>query len=255
MRLHDLLDYPGRERPDAEFAVHGARRLTYGEALAQANRVANALVEAGLGVGDRAAILSKNSIDYAIGYFGASKAGVVLVPLNYRLAPPEWTFIINDAQARMLLAAPEYVEALERIRPELATVKHCIALGETRTPGWAPYPEWTAPQATRAPDRDIRKEHDVYQMYTSGTTGRPKGAVLTHAAVTSNMVQASMGTKAEAGDRVLIVAPMYHAAAAVTAFCAVYWGGSSTSRPTSFRLTWCGPSARSASRRPPWCPP
>jgi acyl-CoA synthetase (AMP-forming)/AMP-acid ligase II len=226
MRLHDLLDYHGRERPHDEFGVHGSRRLTYGEALAEANRVAHAFARAGLAIGERVALLGKNSIDYAIAYFGASKAGVVLVPLNYRLAPAEWAFIVDDAQARMLLAAPEYVEVAEGIRGDLTTVKHCVAMGETRAAGWEPYRAWTAQQPVKAPDRLITRDHDVYQMYTSGTTGRPKGAVLTHGAVTSNIVQACMASRVEAGERFLIVAPMYHAAAAVTAFCAVYWGAS-----------------------------
>ena len=114
MRLHDFLDYWARERPNAEFAVHGRRRLTYGEALAQANRLAHACIDAGLQIGDRVAVLAKNSLEYALLYYGASKAGVVPVPLNYRLSPPEWRYIITDAQAKLLIAAREYVAAVHR---------------------------------------------------------------------------------------------------------------------------------------------
>ena len=100
MRLHDYLhictstrastrNFHAREHPDAEFAVMGARRLTYAEAAGEAHRVANALASAGLQPGDRVAILSQNSIEYAVFYYGASECGVVPVPLNYRLAPPE----------------------------------------------------------------------------------------------------------------------------------------------------------------------
>ncbi|MGE5305074.1 MAG: AMP-binding protein, partial [Alphaproteobacteria bacterium] len=96
MRLHDFLDYHARERGDAAFAIQGNRKLTYREALAETNRLANALVNTGLQIGDRIAVLSKNSIEYVLLYFAASKAGVVPVHLNYRLAPPEWRYIIND---------------------------------------------------------------------------------------------------------------------------------------------------------------
>jgi acyl-CoA synthetase (AMP-forming)/AMP-acid ligase II len=89
MRLHDFLDYWARERPNGEFAVQGSRRLTYREALAQVNGLASACVDAGLQIGDRIAVLGKNSLEYVLLYYGASKAGVVPVPLNYRLAPPE----------------------------------------------------------------------------------------------------------------------------------------------------------------------
>lgn len=97
MRLHDSLDYWAGAQPGTEFAVQGERRLTYREALDAVNRLANAFVAAGLRVGDRAAVLSKNSIEYVLIYFAASKAGIAVVPLNYRLAVPEWTYILNDA--------------------------------------------------------------------------------------------------------------------------------------------------------------
>jgi len=111
MRLHDFLDYWAGARSGTEFAVQGERSLTYREALGAANRLANAFVAAGLRVGDRVADLSKNSIEYVLIYFAASKAGVAVVPLNYRLAAPEWTYILDDAQPRMLVAAGQYLTA------------------------------------------------------------------------------------------------------------------------------------------------
>ena len=75
------------------------------------NRLANAFVNAGIRKGDRVAILSKNSIEYVMVYYAASKAGVAPVPLNYRLSPAEWAYIINDSRANALIASGEYVEA------------------------------------------------------------------------------------------------------------------------------------------------
>ncbi len=89
MRLHDFLEFHARVRPEADFAVMGTQTLRYAEAEAEANRLAHAFASAGLAVGDRIAVLSKNCIEYAILYFACAKAGVVPVPLNYRLAPPE----------------------------------------------------------------------------------------------------------------------------------------------------------------------
>ena len=107
LRLHDTLDYHAREHADVDFAIEGERRLSYLEAVAHANRLANALIAEGFELGDRVAFLSKNSIEHALFYYACSKAGVVPVPLNYRLAPPEWEFILNDAGARLLVAQPE----------------------------------------------------------------------------------------------------------------------------------------------------
>jgi acyl-CoA synthetase (AMP-forming)/AMP-acid ligase II len=224
MRLHDYFDYQARIHPEVDFAILGQRRVTYAEAEREVNRVANAFVAAGLKAGDRVAVLSKNSIEYVFLFYGASKAGVVTVPLNYRLAAPEWSYIVNDAGAKMLLASSGYLGGINRIKGELGTVTSYIAIdggGE----GWAEYAAWQGSQPETAPDRGITDDHDVYQMYTSGTTGRPKGAVLTHGAVTANMEQITLEISGGAGARDLIVAPVYHAAAAITCFSAVVWGG------------------------------
>jgi acyl-CoA synthetase (AMP-forming)/AMP-acid ligase II len=225
MRLHDFLDFHAREHPGIEFAVQDGQRLDYGGARDAANRLANAFVHAGLAVGDRVAILSKNSIPYVLTYFGAAKAGAVPVPLNYRLAPPELVYIVNDAQAKMLIAAAEYRSAIDSVRDDLKTVTRFLSVGGS-APGWDDYDTWASGEPATPPARTIGDGDDVYQMYTSGTTGRPKGAVLTHAAVTTNLVQGGLYFAGALGERWLIVAPLYHAAAAVTTFVATYAGGS-----------------------------
>ncbi|KKL54754.1 hypothetical protein LCGC14_2262260, partial [marine sediment metagenome] len=226
MRLHDYLDYHAREHPDTEFAVLGDRTITYREAVNEANRLANAFASAGLQIGDRIAFLSKNSIEHALLFYAASKAGVVPVPLNYRLASPEWAFIINDAQAKMLIASAAYVSIADGFRGELKTVERFIAIGADGADGWEDYHRWVAEQPDTAPNRIITDEHDVYQLYTSGTTGHPKGAVITHGAVSSQIAQISLVYPGTLGERNLVVAPLYHAAAAITAFVTVSLGGS-----------------------------
>src|SRR3990170_276212 len=169
VRLHDFLDYRARERPDEEFAVQGERRLTYREALAEVNRLARAFVSARLPGGDR-------------------------------LAPREWTYIINDSQARMLIAAGEYVSAADALRGELQAVERFVAIAAPEAPGWQDYRQWVDGQPATPPDRSVSDEDDVYQMYTSGTTGHPKGAVLTHSAVAANLVQAMVSLETNVGE-------------------------------------------------------
>ncbi len=225
MRLHDFLDYQAREHEEAEFAIQGDRHLTYGEALAETNRLANAFVSVGLQGGDRVAILSKNSIEYVLLYFAASKAGVVPVPLNYRLAPAEWRYILNDASVKMVLVEGGFIEAVDTIRHELQTVKHFVALDRTGAVGWDDYRRWLAGHPTTRPDRFVTEEQDLYQMYTSGTTGHPKGAVLTHRAVTAQAAQIGVAYPFQPGERVLQVAPLFHAVGAnALAFQSVYRG-------------------------------
>jgi len=229
MRLHDFLDYHAREQPEVEFAVEADRRLTYHDAAEAVNRIAHALVESGLSAGDRMAVLSKNSIEYALLYFAASRVGAITVPLNYRLAPPEISYIVNDSESRMLLASDEYVPLIDGIRGELGAVKRFVAIGRGAG-GWNAWDDFIAGHPATAPARNISADADVYQMYTSGTTGRPKGAVITHRALATNLQQVTFSitstVRSEPGDRCLIVAPLYHAAAAMTAFFAVYVGAS-----------------------------
>jgi fatty-acyl-CoA synthase len=225
MRLHDFLDYRAREQGDAEFALQGTRRLTYREAWAEANRIANAFVNSGLQSGERIAILSKNSIEYMLLYFAASKAGVVPVPLNYRLAPVEWRYIINDSGAKLLIVAGDYPQAINSIRHELQTVSHFVAM-DSSVSGWENYYDWVAQQPPTASERHITPDHDLFQLYTSGTTGHPKGAVLTQRAVTAHLAQIGLAHEIRRGERVLIVAPLFHVAAAnAGAFPCVYAGG------------------------------
>ncbi len=223
MRLHDFLEFHGRIRPTADFAVMGERTVSYAEAEAKANRLAHALAGAGLEVGDRIAVLSKNCIEYAIIYFACAKAGVVPVPLNYRLAPPEWAYIVGDAGARLLIARGDLVEAIEPVRAELG-VEQLIAI-EASAEGWQSLESFMEGKPDTRPDRGITVDHDVYQMYTSGTTGRPKGAVLQHRALAANLQQNQLTLQTRPGERCLIVAPMYHVAAGITMFTSLCTGG------------------------------
>jgi acyl-CoA synthetase (AMP-forming)/AMP-acid ligase II len=225
MRIHDYLDFHARENPEADFAIHGDRRTSYRAARETANRIGNALLASGLSPGDRVAFLAKNSIEYTLLYYGASKAGVVPVPLNYRLAPPEWTYILNDARARAVIADASYVEPIESLRGTLEHARRFVAIGGAAPAGWDPYDAWVRAASPAAPTTEIASDDDVYQMYTSGTTGRPKGAVLQHRAVTSNLAQLSGDLRLGPGDRYLIVAPLYHAAAAIGTFWVVSRGG------------------------------
>lgn len=179
MRLHDSLDRLAATKPDLDFAIQDARHLSYHQAAAEADRLANALIGAGLRAGDRVAVVVKNSIEYAVLYFAASKDEVVLVPLNYRLAPPEWSFILNDAEAKMLFAGREYVASIDDLRAELPTVNQFVCI-DSEESGWPSVGEWTSRQPAASAERSESANPDAVQMYTSGTTGKPKGAVLTH---------------------------------------------------------------------------
>ena len=149
---------------------------------------------------------------------------MVPVPLNYRLTAAEWGVILDDAAPTLVLARGDLVEAMAPLRAELHGVRTWVALDAPATDRWTSYADWLADSSDAPPRHVARDGDDVYQMYTSGTTGRPKGAVLTHAAVSANCAQLNAVARVSDRDRFLIVAPMYHAAAAINAFNAIEMG-------------------------------
>ena len=192
MLLHDRFDYYARARGDLPFADDAGAVVTYAEARRRANRIAHALHGH-----ERVAYIGRNSVDAALLYFACSKAGVVLVPINPALAEPEVDFIVEDAGATLVLR-----DGLDDL----------LAGGD--------WPDTDPPR--RVDPGDV-----LYQMYTSGTTGRPKGVLLSHRTVLTNCAQVTCGLSytIEPGDRWLIVAPLFHAAAVITAFNCVFGGG------------------------------
>ena len=226
LRLHDFLDYWARVQPDAEFAVHGEARLTYRQAAQTANRLAHAFRRAGLEPGDRCGMLAKNCIEYALLYFAASRAGVVPVPLNYRSTAAEWAFVLEDAEARLLIAAQPYTADVNRIRALVPGILHWVALGAAEA-DWIDFRSWLHGQPDDDPpatDRD--PDAALYQIYTSGTTGQPKGAVLTQRSVVANLLQiATSAHRGQPGERSLVVGPMVHAGVVWSALAPVSWGG------------------------------
>jgi fatty-acyl-CoA synthase len=222
MLVQDWLHYHARRRPHACFAVDGDRRLSWAQAQAAVRRIANALVGADVAPGDRIAFLARNCLEYPLLYYGAFEAGAVPVTLNFRLAPPEWRFILEDAGVRLLVAADEYVDALDGLRADVP-VERWLVLGRAR-PGWDAFDDWTTAASGAPLDFRPSPDDDLYQMYTSGTTGRPKGAVLTQRAIVDHLHQLALAMPLHPGERQLTVMPLFHAGMAIGLYNAVAGG-------------------------------
>ena len=223
MLVQDWLHYHALRRPDAPFAAQGDRQLSWARARDAVRRVANALAAAGVAPGERVAFLARNCLEYPLLYYGAFEAGAVPVTLNFRLAAPEWRFILEDAGVRLLVAADEYVEALDGLRREVP-VARWVVLGRPR-PGWEAFEDWIAAASDAPPAFRPSTDDDLYQMYTSGTTGRPKGAVLTQRAIGDHLHQLRLAMPLFPGERQLAVMPLFHAGMAIGLYHAVACGG------------------------------
>ena len=227
MRLHDYLEFFARETPAHSCAEMGGMKLTYLEVDRLANRFANSLLAQGLNKGDRFTYISLNSIDMVIMYYGAAKVGVIPVPLNYRLAPREVLYIVNDSCSKLVFSQPEFSDGVDAVSGEFENVQALIHLssGKDRK-GWSRYDNWLVDDDSK-PVTDIVDTDQLYQMYTSGTTGLPKGVMSNHYSVCENITSGMLFAVMEVSrERSLIVAPMYHVAAAVTAMLVIARGGS-----------------------------
>src|SRR5688572_12288413 len=177
--LGELSRYHAAVRPERVAMTFEGRETTFGQLDRRANRVANGLLASCATTQARAAVLDKNSDQFFELVFGAAKARDVLVPVNWRLAPPEIAYVVNDAEAEILFVGEEYVALVEQLRPELRTVKQIIALAGGH-PEWEGYFSWRDRQPSADPRLDTPGDDVALQHYTSGTTGHPKGTEITH---------------------------------------------------------------------------
>jgi len=211
--VNDFLRRAVQVYPDKVAVVDGDRRLTYGEVRDRVDRLANALLGLGLQRGDRVCILSPNSHFFFESFYATSQVGLILVPLNYRLAAADHEYILNHAGVKAVLVDWEYTAIVDGIRDKLPAVRHWIVAkdtGETAA-GWTDWEELVA-AATSDPTAELAiDENDVVSInYTSGTTARPKGVMLTHRNCYLNAYNLIAHLALRHDDVELWTLPMFH---------------------------------------------
>jgi acyl-CoA synthetase (AMP-forming)/AMP-acid ligase II len=214
--------------PDLEafIDVDTGRRFTFRELNARVNRTAHVLTDLGVGRGDRVALMMMNSVEFEECYFAIAKLGATAVPLNWRLVPDELAFILGDAGATTIVFGSEFTTVVDELRGRgretaLATYVQVGAdVGD-----WAT--DYTAAQAAASAEEiDVETDIDdlLYIMYTSGTTGLPKGVMHTHSTVLWAILTIDATADQHFGDRYLVALPMFHVGALTPATSALYAG-------------------------------
>ncbi|WP_375209425.1 fatty acid--CoA ligase [Hyphomonas jannaschiana] len=175
--LGDIARFHARERPEAVALSFEGRDTSFRQFDRNTNKVANALIASGVKKGERVAYVGKNSDQYFELLFGAAKMGGVTLPIGWRLAPAEMAYIIQDGQGSLLFVGPEVAEQAKAALSELDNPPQVIFMETDGPDGFA---GWRDGQTDADPDIDIPPDNVALQLYTSGTTGRPKGAMLSH---------------------------------------------------------------------------
>ena len=214
MNVGYLLTNAANKFPDRLAIIAEEGRASFNTFNNRTDRLAGAMIKAGLKKGDRAAILFFNSSYFAEAYFATIKAGLVATPVNFRLAQAEMVFILNHSQAKILFYDPEFETCLEGLKEDLETVQCFVSphLGGSRLSTAYEDFLWSGKDVVVAFPQ-VCEDDPCQLMYTSGTTGRPKGAVLTHRNIIWNLFNTICGREDQPGEKALIVGPLYHTAA------------------------------------------
>ena len=207
------LEFARRARrlyPSREAVIDGERRLTYEEFFDRCDRWSSALQSLGVKQGDRIVYIAPNTHAQLESFYAVPQIGAVLVPVNFRLTPDDFAYILNHSGARVVCAHADYLAAVDSIRGELKRVEHFVALEGTGT-GWIEY-ERLVDAASPDFTRTAISERDLLTInYTSGTTSRPKGVMITHRNAYMNVVGTLIHLPMTPADRYLWTLPMFHA--------------------------------------------
>ena len=210
--LADVVRVHGAERSDAVALHVGDDSITFAQLDERSNRAAQAFKAAGVGFGDRVAFIEKNGAEFFDVSFGLAKLGAVCVAVNWRLAPPEMLQIIEDSHAQVVVVGSEFFGHIEVIEDKLTRVHTVVAVGERDR--WPGFTDWIAAHPAEDPGVITGPDDVSFQLYTSGTTGLPKGVVLSNDNVFGGLVKIVDQWRLTEDSVNLAAMPMFHIAGA-----------------------------------------
>lgn len=217
--------------PELEAVVdyETGRRFTYRQLNQRANACANSLLAAGIGKGDRVALLLMNSVEFCEAFFAISKIGAVVVPLNWRLVADELSYVLTDSGASLLIYGAEFAEAVATIQArgdDGSAVRSWIEVtGDGACQPFATdYAAFVQDAPTTEPTLNANGDDLAFIMYSSGTTGHPKGAMHSHHSLSAALITLLPTIDFHYGDRYSIVLPLFHVGALIPLMVCTYKG-------------------------------
>lgn len=223
MNTTDFLTISNAICPDRDLSVYEGKHWTFAQINDRANRLANALTRLGVKKGDRIGMLHMNCSQYVETYFAAAKMGAIFVPLNFRAKTDELSYMISNAEAKILFTGNRYADLVKQILPELPAITHTVSL-DSEISGMLYHEDLLN---SSGPDEFISEIEDddiTILMYTAGTTGRPKGVPLRHNGFVAYVLDNVDPANPEIEEKNLLSVPMYHVAGIQAMLAAVYGG-------------------------------
>ncbi|HEU0198508.1 MAG TPA: long-chain-fatty-acid--CoA ligase [Nevskiaceae bacterium] len=193
-----------------EAVVDGDLRLTYTQFFERCDRWSAALYKLGVRPGDRVGVIAPNTHQNLEQYYAVPQLGAVLVPMNYRLIPEDWAYLVNHSGCKVLCAHEDFLQMIDPVRDQMANVEHFVAL-EGGGAGWLEYEKLLADAQPEFPHPEINESELISINYTSGTTSKPKGVMVTHRAEWVNTMGTLVHWHMTPSDRYLWTLPMFHA--------------------------------------------
>jgi long-chain acyl-CoA synthetase len=215
----------GAETPDATAMVFEGATTSWRELDERSSRLANAFAAAGVGVQDRVVFIDKNGPSYFEVTFGLAKLNAVMVAANWRLAPPELAYTINDSQAKVVIVGPDFVPVVEQIAGELTTVTKIIVIGDH--PSWESLDDFAASGAPTDPGASSAMSDVAMQLYTSGTTGLPKGVMLANSNMFTLYDEIAVHWAFDRNSVNMVAMPLFHIGGCGWAMVGMFFGAKS----------------------------
>jgi acyl-CoA synthetase (AMP-forming)/AMP-acid ligase II len=222
MNTTDFLSIANAICSERDCSVFEGKRWTYAQVSERVNKLSNALTKLGIEKGDRIGMLHVNCNQYIETYFAAAKLGAIFVPLNFRAKADELSYMIANAEAKVLFVGDRYLEMVDGMLPELPTVKQCILVDNNRKRLY--YEDLINSGSSDELFCEIGDEDITILMYTAGTTGRPKGVPLRHNAFVTYVLDNVDPASPDIEERNLLTVPLYHVAGIQAMLAAIYGG-------------------------------
>ena len=223
MNTADFLSIATSICPDKVAIVFEEKRYTFSQLNGRVNSLANALSKLGVNKGDRIAMLQVNCNQCVEAYFASAKLGAIFVPLNFRAKGDELSYMLNSCEANTLLIGERYIDLVNSISPNLASVHHFISI-ESKHEGMLYYEDVIASSPADEIFTEIDDNDTTILMYTAGTTGFPKGVMLSHNSFAIYVLENVTPANPELEEKNILTVPLYHVAGIQAMMAAIYGG-------------------------------